>query len=177
MKLSKLFLGNLQVIMLFYSQFIIIDEFKSAEQSTTTAENQTELELAIAEEIISPLVSSGEEHGRLYQSPYNPEHHLYPVRIISIDGWDITDETFEQDLLLAVGDHQMRVVPDFSNIQPQFVFMSSSWQEKHVSFSIKNNQEIAVGARLIDREYLEWQVQLYGIEVPLDDDSVIDMRQ
>ena len=89
-----------------------------------------------AVEIKSPLVSVDVEHGQLHLSAFDPGHQLYPVKIISIDDWTVTAEITAKELLLAPAEHSMRVVPDFSAITPQMLFMSSPWQEKHLSFTI-----------------------------------------
>ncbi|MFT5520504.1 MAG: hypothetical protein ACI9IA_001097, partial [Enterobacterales bacterium] len=62
------------------------------------------------------------------------------------------------EILLAPGEHQMKVVPDFENIQPQTVFMASPWQEKHITFKLTEGQQIAVAARLLNVDSLEWVI-------------------
>ena len=107
---------------------------------------------------------------QLYLSAYDPEHHVYPVKIISIDDWTVTDDIKQTDYRLAEGEHKIRLIPDFSNIEPQLVFMNSIWQEKLVRFKILNQQKLAVTARLLDRNKLLWDVQLYSIELPTEED-------
>jgi hypothetical protein len=72
------------------------------------------------------------------------------------------------EILLAPGEHQMKVVPDFENIQPQTVFMASPWQEKHITFKLTEGQQIAVAARLLNVDSLEWVIELYRVEIPIE---------
>ena len=119
-------------------------------------------------QIPSPLLSAQQDHGKLYQSAYDPEHQLYPVKIVAIDDWQLPAGISKQDILLSEGQHQMIVVPDFSNIEHKTVFMDSPWQELQVSFSIEVEQEIVVAARLMDTEDLQWQVQMYLVDTHLE---------
>jgi len=143
-----------------------IDSVSTLSQLTEDKPMVSGLISDINEQVVvkSPLVSNNEEHGQLFISPFVPQHHLYPVAIISIDGWEITDSTVESELRLSEGEHQLVLVPDFSNIRPQVVFMASPWQQKKIAFTLANQQNVAVAARLLDREELLWEVQIYGIE-------------
>ena len=146
-----------------------------------TATEQLETELLdgrslVAEQVIepieSPLVTKDEEHGRLHVSPIDTEHHLYPVRITSIDGWQVNENIFEKELRLTPGEHQLKLVPDFSNIERQLVFMNSPWQEKYVAFTLQNDQDIVVSARLTDHKELKWNVQVYRVVIPINNNDV-----
>lgn len=141
-----------------------------AAQKTTDAsqtEHTVETDRGSPEQLPSPLLSEGEIHGTLYLSSFDAEHDLYPVKILSVDGWLVPADYTEQKLRLALGTHQIKVTPDFSNIEPQTVFMASPWQEKHISFTILDQQDIAVAARLMDKQELEWDVQMYRVEIPI----------
>lgn len=127
--------------------------------------------------VASPLVSPEEVHGRLFISAFDPEHQLYPVKLISIDKWQLTEDIREQDLRLSEGEHEIRVIPDFSGIEPQKVFMTNTWQEKRLSFSLQQQQTIVIGARLIDTEELQWEVQLFLVELPVEESSEINSYQ
>lgn len=140
-------------------------ETESLEDSSLIAEQ-------VFKPIESPLVTEDEEHGRLHVSPIDTEHHLYPVRITFIDGWQVNENIFEMELRLKPGEHQLKVVPDFSNIERQMVFMSSPWQEKHIVFTVHNNQDIVVSARLIDYKELKWDIQAYGVVIPISNRDV-----
>jgi len=126
-------------------------------------ENETSAETEI---IPNPLVSENDAHGQLYISPYDPGHNLYPVRILAINDWQLSDEDYGKQLLLSGGEHKLKVVPDFSNIKPAKIFMRKQWPEKHIAFSLTNGQHVAVSARLMDKEELEWKVEMYLINPP-----------
>jgi len=165
--------------------FLTISIDLSAEQQNNplTAETEVlnsdhksaELEQTAIE---SPLLNEDEQYGQLILTSYDPEHALYPVKMISIDKWLLPEDISEQELRLAQGEHQIVLVPDFSNIHPQQVFMSNLWSEKMVSFSIDNHQQIAVTARLIDKQKGQWQVQMYRVETPKTEstDDNIEIR-
>ena len=151
--------------------------------------------------IKSPIVGKEDKHSQLFRYAYDAKHLLFPVKIISIDGWLVTDfvstetnhETSSEEtdpeianleepstgisvdvklkaleILLAPGEHQMKVIPDFENIQPQTVFMASPWQEKHITFKLTEGQQIAVAARLLNVDSLEWVIELYRVEIPIE---------
>ncbi|MFT5451832.1 MAG: hypothetical protein ACI9N9_001318 [Enterobacterales bacterium] len=137
--------------------------------------------------IESPIVAKEDKHGQLFRYAYDAKHLLFPVKIISIDDWLVTDlvssevslteegsEIFADaelkalEILLAPGEYQMKVIPDFENIQPQTVFMGSFWQEKHITFSITEGQQLVVAARLLNVDSLEWALELYRVEIPLE---------
>ncbi len=90
--------------------------------------------------INSPLVSENEEHGQLHLSTYDPQHKVYPVKMISIDDWLLPGADYGKPLLLAAGEHRIRLVPDFSNISPQKLFMNYFWPEKHVIFFLRKSR-------------------------------------
>jgi len=156
--------------------------------------------------IKSPIVGKEDKHSQLFRYAFDAKHLLFPVKIISIDGWLVTDfvstETNHQtslegtgseiagsemasaeepstgisvdvklkalEILLAPGEHQMKVIPDFENIQPQTVFMASPWQEQHINFKLTEGQQIAVAARLLNIDSLEWIIELYRVEIPIE---------
>jgi len=120
---------------------------------------------------ISPLLTKNEQHGQLHVSAIDPEHQLYPVKLISIDGWAIPDEFYGKPILLAEGEHHLKLRPDFSNIQTQTIFMASDWPVKMIAFNLKNEEHLAVAARLIDKLRLQWNVEIYRIDAPIDDIS------
>jgi len=116
--------------------------------------------------VTSPIVLNDVEHGQLFLTAYDAEHFLYPVKVISIDGWVVTD--LVEDALLAPGEHTLIIVPDFDDITPRKVFMDNTWEEKHISFNLLDDQQIAVSARLLDTETLDWTVELYRVEINLE---------
>jgi len=137
-------------------------------QNQLLAEEKTHREQN-AEITTSPLLTENQQHGQLYLSAFDPEHQLYPIKLIAIDGWIVPDEIFGKPVLLAEGKHQLKVRPDFSNIHPQKLFMAGDWHEKHIEFNLKNEQHLAVAARLIDKLTLQWLVEIYRIEAPTDE--------
>ena len=142
------------------------------EDNNVVAEQIFEADLIELEIIESPLVSEDDDHGRLHVSPIDTQHHLYPVRIMYIDGWQVNENIFEKELRLKAGEHQIKVVPDFSNIESQLVFMSSQWQEKHIAFTLLKDQDIVVSARLTDHKELKWEVQIYRVVIPIKNNDV-----
>jgi len=161
MNYHKIFFFPLMLLLLLTLPLVALENSIENTDSMTPSSNEV-LEPIVVE---SPLVSNDQENGRLYLSAYDPEHYLYPVRIISIDGWLVPDDVLEDELRLALGAHQLTVIPDFSNIEPKSVFMDSPWQEKKITFTINNTQDIAVASRLTNRKDLVWAVQLYRIAV------------
>jgi len=145
-------------------------------QETATNQNNIKQEGSVltqgelgAEIDISPLLTENQQHGQLYLSAFDPEHQLYPIKLIAIDGWTVTDEIVGKPILLAEGEHQLKVGPDFSNIHPQKLFMASDWPEKHIGFNLKNEEHLAVAARLKNKLTLQWKVEIYRIEAPVDE--------
>ncbi len=136
---------------------------------------QVNTEDVVAAEInISPLLTKNDLHGQLYLSAFDPEHQLYPVHLIAIDGWQIPDETYGKPILLAEGEHHLTLHPDFSNIQIQKIFMASDWPVKQIAFKLNKDEHLAIAARLIDKLTLQWNVEIYRIAAPIDDVSTGD---
>ncbi len=152
-------------------------EADSLDNSQVIAEQISEPELIELDMIESPLASEDEEHSRLHVSPIDSGHHLYPIRINFIDGWQVNENIFEKELRLKAGEHKIKVVPDFSNIERQLVFMSSPWQEKHIAFNLQNDQDIVLSARLTDFKELKWEVQIYNVVIPIkNNDASIETQ-
>jgi len=82
--------------------------------------------------------------------------------------------------LLAEGEHHLKLRPDFSNIQIQKMFMASDWPEKQIAFSLNKEEHLAIAARLIDKLTLQWNVEIYRINAPIDepltDEQLIDQE-
>ena len=145
----------------------------ATEQFPKEGPSATEITSApIVESLIeSPLVLDDVEHGKLLISAYDPKHFLYPVKIVAIDDWSITEDILTKDLLLVEGDHKLKVIPDFSNLQQQTVFMSNDWQEKQINFKVLKDQEFVVAARILNTEKLDWEVQIYRVKLPIKSDK------
>lgn len=174
MKVSKLFLMLLFLVQslqghIFSAEKIVSDQQLVALEDPVTrmSENtQVVFEVVDKEELtVSPLVALEQNHGSLHLSAFDAEYLLYPVKVISIDGWQVPDDSVTQIIRLAVGEHQLRIVPDFSKIGAEFVFMSAQWDEKHISFMMHDQQNIALTARLLNTEKLLWEVQMYRIKL------------
>lgn len=112
----------------------------------------------------SPLVNSDVEHGQLLVNGYDPEHFIYPVKIIVINNWQVDDLVGQSDFLLAAGQYEIIVEPDFSNIEPPKIFMGAPWDEKHVSFNLEKDQQLVIASRLTDRNELLWSVEIYSVD-------------
>ncbi|MCP4271719.1 MAG: hypothetical protein GY781_07100 [Gammaproteobacteria bacterium] len=129
---------------------------------------------------ISPLLTKNEQHGRLYLSAFDPEHQLYPVNLLAIDGWQMPDEAYGKPILLAEGEHLLKLHPDFSNIHIQKMFMASDWPAKQITFKLNKEEHLAIAARLINKLTLQWNVEIYRIDAPIDavstDDQFIDQE-
>ncbi len=129
----------------------------------------------LVEEInTSPLLTKNEKHGRLYLSAFDPDHQLYPVNLIAIDEWQMPDEAYGKPILLAEGEHHLKLRPDFSNIHIQKMFMASDWPEKKIAFNLKKEEHLAIAARLTNKLTLQWNVEIYRIDAPIDDISADD---
>ncbi|MCP3674921.1 MAG: hypothetical protein GY829_10695, partial [Gammaproteobacteria bacterium] len=82
-------------------------ETELIEEKTVVVEPIPESDLIELEVIESPLVTKDEKHGRLHVSPIDTEHHLYPVKIVFIDNWQVNENIFEKELRLKAGEHQI----------------------------------------------------------------------
>ncbi len=116
-------------------------------------------------DVASPLVSSQTPHAKIYPSPLDSEHYLYPVKIIKIDGWALYEGIREEELMLPVGKHQLVLSPDFSNIKNKKAFMGALWEQKVISFNVQAGQNITIAARLLHRDDLKWAVEMFNVEV------------
>ena len=124
-----------------------------------------------ADEIIieSPLVSNDVEHAQLLINGFDPEHFIYPVKIISINDWQVDELLMDTEFLLAAGDYDLIVEPDFSNIVPKKSFMVAPWDGKHVSFNVQAAQQLVISSRLTNRDELQWSVEIYVVDMQEDD--------
>ncbi len=118
--------------------------------------------------------TKNEQHGRLYLSAFDPEHQLYPVNLLAIDGWQMPDEAYGKPILLAEGEHLLKLHPDFSNIHIQKMFMASDWPAKQITFKLNKEEHLAIAARLINKLTLQWNVEIYRIDAPIDAVSTDD---
>ena len=144
---------------------------KATEINAIAVEESADSNVDVTEMIPSPLKTADEDHGKLLISAFDPTHYVYPVKILSIDDWEVNDKIVEDDLRLARGDHHIILIPDFSNIEEKRGFMRSPWIEKKVAFSIENDQSITITARLMNRDKIEWKVQMYQLKSPIKPDD------
>ncbi len=86
------------------------EELKSFQQTDVILDGLDEVEM-----IESPIISESEEHGQLHLSPIDPEHRLFPVKLVSIDDWLMPAEDNGKPVFLAEGEHRIKLIPDFSN--------------------------------------------------------------
>ena len=152
------------------------DVEQNTQSNTPKSNNTSASQLPVGDSLIpNPIVNKEDKHGQLFRYAYDAKHLLFPVKIISIDGWLLPKlssvEANTLELLLAPGEHQLAVVPDFKAVEPAKVFMGFPWQIKHIKFNVTEGQQIAVGARLLDVKSLEWTLQLYRVEIPIDVES------
>jgi len=54
-----------------------------------------------------------------------------------------------------------------AEISPQKIFMDSFWPEKHIAFTLIKGQNLAVAARLKEHNKLEWNVEIYLVQLPV----------
>ncbi len=165
-------------ILLIYSvnnQLLTAENDSSGELQSNQSANVILEGLDDVEKIESPLILESEVHGQLHLSPIDPEHHLYPVKIISIDDWLMPAEDYGKPIFLAEGEHKIKLIPDFSNIEPKKIFMNSLWLEKYIAFTVSKGQNIALAARLMDNHKLEWKVELYLVEPSENDPHDMDL--
>jgi len=149
------------------NQTLAIEQDTTDNQQAVFNSEDDFTELNPQELIVSPLVSENDAHGQLHLSPYDPEHQLYPVQILAIDDWLLPIEDYGKPIFLAAGEHRLRLIPDFSNINPQKIFMDSFWPEKHIAFTLIKGQNLAVAARLKEHNKLEWNVEIYLVQLPV----------
>lgn len=116
--------------------------------STENSEGSAQSINYVESEFSSPLVVSEDAHATLYTTTFDSQHFAYPVKIISIDSWLLSEQTFDTELLLKPGKHQIVLEPDFSNIITRKNFMNGSWETKIVEIDLKEGQHIALSARL-----------------------------
>jgi hypothetical protein len=95
---------------------------------------------------------------------YRPSKQLYPVTIISINSWPV--EAKQQSVALAPGEYLIELVPNFSVLSEQRVFMNQSFAGKKVKLQLNENQTVMLGARIMDLKTQEWQVQFLDVSLP-----------
>jgi len=120
-------------------------------------------------EVISPLVTITDKHAQIYTTTFDKQHLLYPIKIISIDGWKVADSIFDSDLMLSEGLHTFRIEPDFSNIEEKLAFMLGQLGQKDIELKLNDQQHIAFGARIKDADIkgaisMDWKPEIYLLD-------------